>query len=296
MTTTSDLIELTRAELLGSQQEQLNKLTADITATDDAIPLGYDTQLNRGQYISVGIEDMYVWDYAPSSRTATVRRAMRGTVAATHTEDELVYIQPRFSNGLILKELNADIRSLSSPSNGLFRVKSLELTSQVVQTTYDLEGVGDLLDPLQVLIDVPGSDNSWPYVRRWELRRNQDQENFSSGVALRLNEPVPNGRPLRFIYKAPFTELTTLTQDVTNQSGLPLTAHDIPPLGAAARLIGTAEARRSSLDAQGDTRRAQEVPIGAAARGASVLMQLRSRRIAEERSRLQEKYPVRKWV
>lgn len=282
---------------MGNQLEELNELASDLTAAETNIALTRETEsIARGKRLTVGLEEMYVWSFTAGSQpTVTVRRGFGMSTATTHTAGDLLRVNARWSDILILKAINAELRSLSSPSNGLFRVRTLDLTSSSPLLSYDLSGVSDLLSPIGVQVDTPGVDNSWPYVAA-QIRRNQSPDDFSSGLALRVDDSLSNGRPMRLVYRAPFSELTTLTQDVTNVSGLPPSAHDIPSLGAAARLMGTYEARRSFVDSQPDTRRASEVSPGSAARSASVLSSLRQKRIGEEKARLQQLYPDRKWA
>lgn len=300
MTTCADLIEHTTTELLGAQTEELNVLKTSITASDTTVSLTYDTRgIDRGQIISIGLEDMYVWTFqAGSTPSATVQRGVRGTTAATHAANDLIKIAPRFSPAQVLRAINFDLRALSSPMNGLFRVKTTDLTSSQTLGAYDLSEVSNLIEVLTVQYDNTGPGQEWPYVTSWETRTNQNETDFSSGRALRIYDSIPTARQVRIQYTTPFTELSSLTQDVANVSGLPQTAHDIPPLGAAARLMGTSEARRAFLDGQPDTRRASEVGSGSATRSASTLLQLRSQRIREERARFDKLYPERKpqWV
>jgi hypothetical protein len=297
VTFTSDLIERTRVELSGNQLEELNELANDIDTTTTDLTLRYESKsIDRGKWVSIGLEDMYVWTFTPGSQpNVKVRRGSRLSTPSVHAAGEIVRVNSRFSDAVILKELNTELRALSSPLNGLFRVRTLDLTSASPSISYDLSGVTDILGVLGVQYDTPGSVNDWPDIQSWEMRRNQSQDDFASGLALRINESIPNGRALRLRYRAPFAELSSLTQNVENVTGLPATAIDIPPLGAAARLVGTGEARRSFLDGQPDTRRSSEVPPGSASRAAAVLLQLRDRRVNEERARLQALYPDRKW-
>ena len=74
-------------------------------------------------------------------------------------------------------------------------------------------------------------------------------------------------------------------------SGLATTAYDLPPLGAALNLMSTTPIRREFLDAQGSSRRAEEVPPGAISASMRDLRARRSRRIESEASRIVGMYP-----
>ena len=72
---------------------------------------------------------------------------------------------------------------------------------------------------------------------------------------------------------------------------LPNTAYDIPSLGAALKLQSMREPQRNFNTAQGDSRRAEEVPPGAQLRSVPALQIPYERRIKEEARRLKRMYP-----
>jgi hypothetical protein len=111
-------------------------------------------------------------------------------------------------------------------------------------------------------------------------------------VSLFLYEQPPVGRTMHIRYKGEFVALpAVLATDVTT-TGLASTAWDIPPIGAAARLLMGRESRRSSVDAAPESRQASEVPPGTARSAAQGLMALRNQRIKEEASRLKARHPA----
>ena len=74
-------------------------------------------------------------------------------------------------------------------------------------------------------------------------------------------------------------------------TGLQPSATDLPPIGAAIRLMAGREIKRNFTESQGDTRRSTEVPPGAIAQSANGLARLRQTRIAAEAARLHALYP-----
>ena len=84
---------------------------------------------------------------------------------------------------------------------------------------------------------------------------------------------------------------STLTDDAAATTGLLTNQLDIPALGAAARLMGVREAKRTFIERSVDSRRAAEVPAGSSARAAAVLMQLLNGRIKSEADRLRQLFP-----
>ena len=123
-----------------------------------------------------------------------------------------------------------------------------------------------------------GVANMQPDIQSWRLIRNRDVTTFASGLALILYSGAAPGRTVTVNYKAPLKQLA-------------LTAYDLPPLGAALNLMSTTPIRREFLDAQGSSRRAEEVPPGAISASMRDLRARRSRRIESEASRIVGMYP-----
>lgn len=290
MTTVAQWIERTGRDLHGSEREERNKLAAAVDADDTTWTFTYSTNgIQQGAYLAVGLELVYVWSVNASAQTAVVERGQFGSTAAAQDEGAVVTVNPKFPAFSILEELNAELLDLSSPSNGLFQVETLDITYTSGVYGYDL--AAGVLAVLEVRADTSGPGNDWPTVRDWSLVRDMPAADFASGVGIVLRDPVEHGRTVRVRYAAPFTTLSSLAQNVESVSGLPATAVDIPPLGAAARLMAFREPSRSFTDAQPDPRRAREVPVGGASRSAGVLLELRRSRIHAEAVRLRQQYP-----
>jgi hypothetical protein len=291
MTTTADLIEETLSDLRSGGREIYNEILSAAEADGTTWSFVRDiTLIQQNAVLNVGLEEAMVWSTDATAKTAEVKRGWGGTTAAALEGGELVTVNPRFSNARCLRAINRELTALSGE---LFQVKTVELESSSVAQTYNLLAPG-LLDVYQVFHDQVGPENIWPELHGWQLRRNQEADEFAAGIALRFNHYVDPGRQIRVVYKAAFDPLVDLDDDVTAVSGLPASAMDIIPLGAQMRLMGVREAKRAFTEAQPDTRRAQEVPPGSATRSYSVLAQIRKERVAEERTKLLRQYPVRK--
>jgi hypothetical protein len=291
VTTTFDLIEQTLADLAAGGREVYNEIRSAVTDEDTAVTFAHEvTAIAPGAVLGVGLEEMYVWQIDPTATTAEVKRGWGGTTATALDGGELVVVNPKFSRARALRAINNEIRAVSGD---LWQIKTVELAASAVAQTYNLTAPG-LLDVYQVFFDAVGPENFWPELFGWQLRRAQDTDEYASANALRFNEMLDPGRQIRVVYKAGFDPLVTLDDDVSAVTGLPESAHDIIVLGAQMRLMGVRESKRSYTEAQGDTRRAQEVPPGSAARSYQVLAQLRRDRIAEERTKLLRQFPARK--
>ncbi len=301
--TFSDLILQTERHLMAGDRDALNLLGAAVTDTTmTTLTFTYDVgMIQPGAFVNVDLETMYVWSVNESAKQATVQRGMSGSTAATHTNGSLAYVNPKFSKFQIATEINVEIRDVSGDIQGLFDVNSFDLTTQPVQITYAIPTLNsDILEVLEIRYIEPGAQQRWIRIPRWnfELLRNMPTTGpgaFPSGIGLRIDgqnyERLYPGRPMRVQYAAPLSELTNLTDDVVAVSGLPASAVDIPPLGAAARLMGVREAKRTFTESAVDSRRASEVPSGSAANAARVLLELLNRRIRSEVVTLTQQFP-----
>lgn len=287
MTTTADLVAHTRREVLASGRQEMNRLTNTITNVAGTFTFDFAAgPIATGALVAIDLELMHVWSVA--GQVATVQRGMHGSTAAAHTAGALITVNPIVSDYWIFTELNNELVSLSSPAVGLYRVKTVTTTATSA-STYNL--AADVTEVLAVQWNDYGSSLDWPRIQRWDLLANQDTTVFASGNALQIYAPPPTGRTLRISYAANFATLATLTDDVQTVTGLPGSANDIPAIGAAARILAARESRRSSVDAQPESRQASDVPPGTARSASAQLFALRDRRVREERARLASAWP-----
>lgn len=293
MTTLSDLIRTTSRYLMSGEREIRNQLSAGVAAGATTLNFTYSVlNLAPGVYLSVDLEIFYVWDVAASGYSATVIGGQLGSTPAAHNAGAIAYVNPKFTDFAIAQALNEELASLSSPINGLFAAKMETITYNPVIRAYDLSGVSGLLDVIQVRYKTPNPDQYFPPVRGWKLLRNQVDAYFGSGFALQMirGGGFP-GEPIYVLYKAPFAPLVNLTDDAVAVAGLPATAVDIPPVGAAIRMVAGREILRNFTDSESDPKRLEEVPAGAVAASVKNLMMLRAQRITEEAGRLAQAYP-----
>lgn len=291
MTLTSDLIARTRRHLYsGEVRDERDKLNGAINASVTSLVTTYNrTGLQPGVMLGMGLEELFVWENA--SGTLTVSRGENGSTAASHADEAIIRIAPKFSDFAIFTAINAELDGLSA--EGLYKVVTATLTYSVGTDAYDLTGVTDLIDIISVNFDANEGTERWRTLDRneWRLRRDLPTSEFASGLSLTVNGWVSSGQSVVVTYKAPYTSLATTADNVETVSGLHAQAHDIVPLGAAIRLTVGGEVSRNFLS-QGDTRRAEEVGAGARAGQMRSLAALRISRIEAEKARLYAQYPV----
>jgi hypothetical protein len=292
--TIDDLINETYSYLYAGSRDPLNKLTTTLDTDDTAVVLTYELGSARaGSVLSIGLELLYVWEVAnEQSQVLTVERGYLGTTAAAHTAGAMVTINPKFPAVAVFNAINADLDDLSA--NGLFQVLTTTLTYSAAVQGYDLGSNLEVLEILQVKYDEPGPAQLWPEIKSYKLRRASDTSDFGTGKAIVLYESGNPGTDLRVTLARPFVRFTALGQFISTQSGLPVTAYDIPPLGAAYRLQSVREGQRNFNESQPATRRADEVGAGAQLQAARGLQQLRRDRIRVEAARIRKLWPNRR--
>lgn len=270
----NELIEQTRALLLSGAREEVNFLSANITDSAATLTLtnAPDASIRTGAILSIGTELMLVKSVAGSS--VTVVRGHRGSDAAAHLADALVWVNPRFPHWDIWRAMTQELGSLASPGVGLFRITTATLTYDTARGGYTFTPT-DYLSVYDVRADETDS--------RKMLHVSYD------GTYLRVGGAHPTTVKVR--YRAGFTQPTSPSDDVETVTGLWPEAHDILVVGAAARLVPYREVKRGFTEAQGDSRRAEEVPPGTSVGSARMLLALRGQRINEEVARLYSKYP-----
>lgn len=288
--TTSEIIETIGRWLYSDTRDERNRLNgavADTTTTTFTVK--YDPKgIQRGTRLAVDLELVDVWDV--NSMTVTVARAADASVAAIHSDLSTVYVNPKFSRFHRLIAINEELNDLSAPANGLWQVAFVDLTWDAAVQGYNLTGVGDVNDILQVRWQATGTTKRWPLVPRsqWSVTRQMPASTFPSGTAIWLTSAITHGQTVRVFYKKPFNLLPTNdeTVDVAATSGLPFSAHDILSLGAAIRLTTGRPIKRADTSTQGEPRRASEVSTGDVLQSPSALRRLRQDRIGAEASRL----------
>lgn len=293
-TLASDLIESTRRHLLTGQPEKLNRLAASLSSSATSFALTYDvTSIQAGTILAIELEEIFVFSVDAVSKTIQdCARGYNGSTQAAHASTTIVTSQPKFSQFRILQAINDDLKDLSSPLNGLYQLKTVDITFNPVTYGYNMAGVASNLISIQeVRYRTTGPEKTWPSINSYALLRDASATgtfgDFPSGSALVIYEGAQPGYPIHVVYRAPFTALSNLTDDAELVGGLAPTMLDIPPLGAAIRLVAGREVKRNFTEAQGEPRRAEEVPPQAVMQSVRGLQALRQQRIMAEATRLQ---------
>ena len=290
MTTAGQLIDRVANDLLAGTVEERNKVATGIDASTTTVTFSYPLSgLREGSMFEVGSEQFYVWTVNSSAKSAVVERGFNGTTAASHSSDDIVIVNPRFPRARVLQQLNADLADLSSPLNGLFQVKTVDISYNGSDRMVNITGATDI----QNLIDVRYRylSDDYPIIRDTRLLSDMPTSDFASGYALAFDTLVRAGT-IRVLYRAPYGQFSSESDTINNVGGSDY-LDDVLVLGAQIRLMAGREIKRNFTESQGDTRRAEEVPSGAVANSMLQLQRLRRDRVIAEAARLNRQYPLR---
>lgn len=292
MTTVQQVIDRTRSRLTSGQREGVNSLLTAVASTATTT-LAFARDLGTiapGSILSAGLERMLVWEEDRDARTVVVERGYQGTTKRSSiATTEIIRVDARFDDFAIVEAINDELASF--PAEGLFRVAAKTFTANSTGVlTYDF-AVSDVREIVRVQYDSSATANHWPDIREFDLLR--DLADFT-GDALRLYRSVEQGRSIRVHYFTSFTSVAAATDAVETVAGLPATAVDILPLGAALRLVPPEEVARSDRRSASGSRQEGAVPPGSVARSAGSLVALRDRRVRFEASALRKQWPRRR--
>lgn len=260
MTTVSELLDQVRQRLSPGRRDPIDKLAGTIDSDDVTFAWTYDAPIANGTRVSIELEDILCWTADSAAKTVTAcQRGFNSSTAASHTSGKLIYAEPEHSPFDILRAVNETLAAL--PGEGIYRFLTVDLTGSATTVGYNLTGVDDLLGVHRVRSkDLAGFGGWTPVTRdRWSVRQAMPTGDFASGEALFIYDEVSPGTTLEVLYRAPFVALDSLADDVETDAGLPDSMHTLLVVGAALRLTQGRPSERARLDAQGQTRRPQEV-------------------------------------
>lgn len=297
MTTIADIVAEAQRLLASGSRIETNSLDSALDDSSTAVSFSSATGgIHTGSVLCIGIELLLVQSVDSSAKTAVVARGALGSTAAAHDAGATVEVNPKFSTFDVFRAVCHEVDDLASPLSGLFVMRTADFTFASNRETYDFNPTGPYLSTYQVLWRPRGGSRpAWRRLKHFRVERALDGlAEFPHSYGLMLSEFPEPGCSMRLYYRAGFATPTALT-DTAASLGLPETAVDIPALGAAARLVASREVKRSFTEAQGEARRAEEVPAGAQVASARALLNLRAQRLAAEVSRLQVQWPLQGW-
>jgi len=263
-------------------------LTANVTSTATSIQLQDDLPgITSAAIFGVDAELMYVRTTPVRPTTATVTRGWLGTTPAAHSLGDPVEVNPRVPVVEIKRALKDEIASWGS---SVFRRAALDASTGSSTRTIDLSAFDQGCFSIIGVWKTATSSQGRAYPRA-KYRIVASVPDFPNGVIV-LNDNPGTASIYTVIAGTPF-DLTTWDDDTDLETdcGLEASMLDIPPLGAAWRLLAPREIDRMEMGTQGEPRSAQEVQGGMTAAVARGLKALRDTRLADEAARLKNMYP-----
>jgi hypothetical protein len=290
VTTVAQLIEETKRLVYGTSRIYLNRLDGAITDTASTLTLEFDVnEATRGSILCIDDEIMWVISTSPPTKQVTVMRGYLGTTQAVHSDEAMVEVNPRFPRPYIKRALQQEIDSWGTR---LYKVASSNISLSGITRTYDL-GLSNFINVVDVRLSpyTGRTTRSNPY--RWSVLRDLDVADYPSGAAIELLDNFPSTGVMRIKVAQEFDVSSWTDSTDVEALGLSTSMLDIPPIGAAWRLMSTKEVGRTNMQAQPEPRRSEEVPAGHMASVAAQLKKLRDDRIDEERWTLMNRYPLK---
>jgi hypothetical protein len=294
VTTIADLVADARRMTYGSMTEQINVIYANAPSGATTLTMELDvTGMTPGSVLCSGLNVWYVKTVNAGTREVYVIPGYDNSPQEAVAVGDIVFIKPRVTTWFLFTAINDEIRKLSSPMNGLYRVGTWVTDVSPTYQTYEVPSEAlDMTNILRVRYRWPGTPDVWSDIRtssyRWIVSE--------TGNKIQLLVNIPSGTEIEFTYKAPFVEAASLADDPIADCGLAQTMLDIPPLGAAATLLKTTDSRRNQIGVQGDARRAGEVGSGANLSSAAMMDRDYKGRVQDEYARLIQRFPIFKGV
>jgi hypothetical protein len=294
MTTMRDAINDVRRIVYGSLTEQIN--IAQLSASAGSTALTFEMEVDgiqKGTLLSSGLNVWYVKGVFPPRNEVYVIPGYDGAPLQDVEVGDIVYVRPRMTEWYAFNAINDELRRLSSPTQGLYKIGRWVTQVDPSYQTYDVPVYArNMIQITRVRFRVPGTPDYWmdlPNVAwRW-----QSEADVPRVILLRN---IPSSTEVEFTYQAPFSQAVSLDDDFVEDCGLADSMTDIPALGAAIMLLRTTEARRNQIQTQGDARRASEVPPASNATIANQLEREYRARVNDEYARLVSRSPIFKGI
>ena len=294
MASIGDLVADVRRRVYGSMTENVNLVQTSASAgqTSLQLELGVDG-IQKGMLISSGLNVWFVKGVYSTDNTVFVIPGYDNSPQDAVAAGDMVYVRPRMTDWYAFNAINDQLRSMSSPDAGLYRIGTWVANVDPTYQTYVVPNAAlTMTNIIRVRWRWPGTTDVWtdmaPRHYRWNYSTVQN--------VVRLLISIPSGTEIEFTYKAPFTLATSLADDPVADCGLSDSMLDIPSLGAAVELLQTTESRRTQITAQGDSRRPEEVPVSSNSSIAGQLQRMYKSRVQEEMSRLVTRIPIYRGV
>lgn len=234
VTTCAELINMTRRFVRDWPDQDV--LTASLSSTASVVSIADGTIYSKNWQLEFDQETVTT-AAAGSGTTVAVRRAARGSTAASHATGTVVLIRPHFSALEILDALNA---SLTEMYPKVYKpVLDTSLTTLANTFEYTVPNLDGVPIPYLSKIELKASGTSdYVEVRGWSVRRGATPK-------IQFRDVQETGATIRVHGFGPFAELA-YPDSLSAQ--FPLNLVKALPVGAASYLLASGEAGRVRAD------------------------------------------------
>lgn len=295
--TFEDIVDRVRQQLLGYTKDQasVSELSASMDADDTTFMVDPETvtNLSRG-LVEIDDELILVKTYDRSTGTVVVMglqngRGAEGTVAASHSTNALVTNDPRFPRARIKEAINDTINGLY-PDLWVFG----QYEFPYIAARYEYPVPVDVDDVYKVTINTIGPSGVWFPAQSWRFNPMASTTSGQvkptptpTGKTVQIYDRIVPGRNVRVSYTKAPNVLVNNSDVFSTVTGFPERYVDMIVYGAAWRLLPAYEAGRLQQSAIEATERAPLVPTSAASSASQFFLALYTKRMNEERTRLQ---------
>lgn len=292
----SQLVDRVNQQLLGYTKDQasISYLTQAITATDTTLQIDASTATNLSRGI-VQIDDEMMWVKSYDRNAGVVNimaglngRGIEGTTPASHDVNAIVTNDPRFPRQRIKEAINDTIAAVY-PDLWVFG----EYEFPYVAARYEYPIPAEVEDVYKVVINTIGPSRVWFPAQKWRFNAMASTGTqvaptpAPTGKTIQIYDFVVPGRNVRVSYLKPPHQLVNNSDDYETVVGLPERTIDLITYGACWRVLPAYESARLQQQNIEATERAPLVPAGSASNATQFFMALYTKRLNEERTRLQ---------
>lgn len=273
-TSVAGLCQSVRRNLSQNLNDELVVTLSEYTPASGTISFATtNRRVGPGTLLSWREATLYVTAVGTGSDTADVISGYDGGSDVIIPAGTPLRINPRFTDYTIFVAVSDAMREMVSPVNGLY-----------FPCTYTFPGgegflpIGDNIKRVTEVRARAGTDD-WVRLGPSEFTVSLDPQNTHVRVFVSAQE-------YQVVCAAGFVMPTSFDDDVVDDCFLLPSMVDIPVLGASATLMYGQEARRVQQRAQGDPRRAEDVPMTGAASAGRDMRRMFQQRIDEEHAKL----------
>ena len=135
--------------------------------------------------------------------------------------------------------------------------------------------------------------NSLLPVNKWRIDRMANVAAFDTTKTVNIYDKIQPGRTVQVYYSTIPNNLTNANDDYATVTGLPESSRDVATLGAAYRLLSYLDTGRINLTSAEADLADSKLPSTAGASASKYVFALFQQRLAEESTKLQDRFPIR---